>query len=68
MKKLTTDETTYRSSYADGEYNAEMEVEATRLGLCIDERTTIPWDWILAALSYRQSKGLELDVSRKQEA
>jgi hypothetical protein len=51
MTNLTTDEKTYRSSYAAGEYNAIMEIEALETGLRIDESVTIPWDWIRAALS-----------------
>jgi len=55
MDDLKTDEKTYRSSYAYGDYNALMEIEATQDGLVIDEHTTIPWDWILRALAHLHS-------------
>lgn len=52
MDTPKTDEKTYRASHAaEGTYNAIMEIEATKNGLCIDEHTTIPWEWILRARS-----------------
>lgn len=40
---------TWTTSFPDGEYNREVEVIATRDGLCVDEFRTIPWEWIEAA-------------------
>jgi hypothetical protein len=61
MTKLTTDETTYRAGYAaEGGYNAEMEIKATKSGLEIDEHTTVPWDWILRALAALHESSDEL--------
>jgi hypothetical protein len=65
MTKLTTDEKTYRSSYAAGEYNAIMEIEALETGLCIDESVTVPWDWILRAATLHQSEDGKLADGRK---
>lgn len=40
---------TGKFTYANGEYNAELEVEATHNGLELDLGCLIPWEWILAA-------------------
>lgn len=42
-------ELTWTASFPDGDRNREMEVVATRDGLCVDEYQTISWDWILQA-------------------
>ena len=58
MAKLTTDEKTYRASYAgEGEHNHEMEIKATEDGLEIDEAFTIPWEWIDRAHPSIEPKG-----------
>lgn len=41
--------TEYVETYANGDHNSEMSVEATDAGLEIDENVTIPWDWIVEA-------------------
>jgi hypothetical protein len=36
-------------SYPNGEYNADMEIEATRDGIELDLGITIDWEWIDSA-------------------
>jgi hypothetical protein len=33
----------------DGEYNRDVEIEATSEGIRIDDYITVPWDWIRRA-------------------
>lgn len=37
------------ATYADGEYNSELEIEATAEGIELDLGVVIPWEWILFA-------------------
>lgn len=45
------DELKRTSTYADGEHNTDLEIEATQNGLELDLGVVIPWDWILHSLS-----------------
>lgn len=58
-KNITRDRAELKrtATYADGEYNAQMEIEATEDGLEIDLGVVIPWAWILRSLEVLQEDG-----------
>lgn len=55
----TTEETeeTYQLTFADGEYNASYDVEATEFGVEVNGGV-IEWGWILRQLAKRADKRL----------
>lgn len=49
----------FNATYADGDYNSELEVEATDEGLLLYPLAiVIPWEWISAAQGRIQSQHL----------
>ena len=54
--------TIFKAEYANGDYNAVMEVSANRDGLMIDDGVFIPWEWLDRA---RHSLAQKTDCAQK---